>query len=83
MSQRLLVFQPAYLAGYKDLLASDRLIARRVRNAVNGLARDPEPPGSVHMGDSLFYRLHLDDYRVLYQVDDETVRVWSLGRAPG
>ncbi|MFB6726735.1 type II toxin-antitoxin system RelE/ParE family toxin [Kribbella sp. NPDC056345] len=83
MSQRNLTFQPAYLAGYKDLLATDRLMARRVRNAVNGLARDPEPPGSSHMGDSLFYRLHIDDYRVLYEVSDDTVRVWSLGRSPG
>jgi mRNA-degrading endonuclease RelE of RelBE toxin-antitoxin system len=24
----------------------------------------------------------VDDYRVLYEVDDDTVRVWSLGRAP-
>jgi mRNA interferase RelE/StbE len=30
----------------------------------------------------LFYRLQVDDYRVLYEVDDDTVRVWSLGRAP-
>jgi mRNA interferase RelE/StbE len=50
--------------------------------AVNGLARDPEPAGSVHWGDSLFYRPHVGDYRVLYEVDDDTVRVWSLGRTP-
>lgn len=82
MSERHLVFQSAYLAGYKDLLANDRLMARRVRNAVNGLARDPEPPGSIHLGDSLFSRLHIDDYRVLYEAGDDLVRVWSLGRAP-
>lgn len=82
MSDRHLVFDKAWFAGYKDLRAADRLMARRVRAAVNALVRDPEPPGSVHLGDSLFYRLHVDDYRVLYEVDDDTVRVWSLGRAP-
>lgn len=70
------------MAGYRDLFATDRPMARRVRNAVNGLLRDPEPAESTHLGDSLFYRLHLDDYRVMYEVTDEMVRVWSLGRAP-
>lgn len=49
---------------------------------MNALARDPEPATSVRWGDSLFYRLHVGQHRVLDEVDDDTVRVWSLGRVP-
>jgi hypothetical protein len=49
---------------------------------VNALARDPEPPGSVVLGGGLVRRLHLEgDFRVLYEVTDNAVRMWSLGRA--
>lgn len=80
--ERHFVFEQAYLAGLKDLIATDRVTARRVMAMVNSLARNPEPAGSVHLGDSLFYRLHVGYYRVMYEVTDDTVRVWSLGRAP-
>ncbi|TDO43253.1 mRNA interferase RelE/StbE [Kribbella sp. VKM Ac-2527] len=82
MTQRNLIYEQAYLAGFKDLIANDRVTARRLMAMVNSLARNPEPAGSVHLGDSLLYRLHLGDYRVMYDVDDDTVRVWSLGKAP-
>lgn len=82
MTERNLVYEQAYLAGFKDLIANDRGTARRLMAIVNSLARNPEPEGSVHLGDSLLYRLHLGDYRVLYDVADDTVRVWSLGKAP-
>jgi mRNA interferase RelE/StbE len=82
VTERNLVYEQAYLAGFKDLIATDRVTARRLMALVNSLARDPEPEGSVHLGGSLVYRLHLGDYRVMYEVTDDTVRVWSLGRAP-
>jgi mRNA-degrading endonuclease RelE of RelBE toxin-antitoxin system len=53
-----------------------------VMAAVNALARDPEPPDSYHWGGSSLYRLHVGDHRVLYEVTDDTLRVWSLGRTP-
>jgi mRNA-degrading endonuclease RelE of RelBE toxin-antitoxin system len=80
--ERHLLFEQAYLSGFKDLIANDRRTARRLMVMVNSLARNPEPEGSVHLDDSLVYRLHLGDYRVLYEVTDDTIRVWSLGRAP-
>ncbi|TCC33877.1 hypothetical protein E0H75_42220 [Kribbella capetownensis] len=83
MSQeRHLLFEQGYLAGFKDLIATDRIMARRVMALVNSLARDPEPEDSVHLGGSLIYRLHIEDYRVMYEVSDDTVRVWSLGKVP-
>jgi mRNA interferase RelE/StbE len=82
VTDRHLFFDSAWFDAFRELAAIDRTTARRVMVAVNALARDPEPPGSVHWGDSSFYRLHVGDYRVLYEVDDDTVRVWSLGRTP-
>ena len=82
MTDRNLVFEQAYLAGIEDLIAIDRLTARRMIALVNSLARNPEPEGSVHLGGSLVYRLHLGDYRVMYEVAEDTVRVWSLGKVP-
>jgi mRNA-degrading endonuclease RelE of RelBE toxin-antitoxin system len=82
VTPRPLRFEAAWFEGFRDLAAADRAAARRVMAAVNALARDPEPSTSVHWGDSLFHRLHVGEYRVLYEVDDDTVRVWSLGRVP-
>jgi mRNA interferase RelE/StbE len=82
VTERTLVFDTGWFTGYRDLYAADRLAAKRVRTAVNALARDPEPPGSVHLSGSTFHRLHIGDYRVLYEVTDDTVRVWSVGRVP-
>jgi mRNA interferase RelE/StbE len=76
------LFEASWFDAFRELAAVDRTTARRLMAVVNSLARDPEPSGSVHWGDSSFCRLHVGDYRVLYEVDDDTVRVWSLGRTP-
>ncbi|MFD7161687.1 type II toxin-antitoxin system RelE/ParE family toxin [Kribbella sp. NPDC059898] len=83
MTERTLIFDGGWFTGYRDVYASDRLAAKRIRAAVNALARDPEPADSVALGSGgLVRRLHVGDYRVLYEVTDDTVRVWSLGRTP-
>jgi mRNA-degrading endonuclease RelE of RelBE toxin-antitoxin system len=66
VTERNLLFDTGWFNGYRDLYANDRLAAKRVRSAVNALARDPEPPGSVHLSGSSFRRLHIGNYRVLY-----------------
>lgn len=81
MTPRHLVWEAAWFDAYRDLAREDLTTARLIRTQVNALARDPEPVNSVHWGNSPFYRLHIDDWRVLYEVDDDTIRVWSLGRA--
>jgi mRNA interferase RelE/StbE len=80
--ERHLVFEQAYLAGFKDLVTTDRVAARRLMAMVNSLARNPNPEGSVHLGGSLIYRLHVGDYRVMYEVTEDTVRIWTLGKVP-
>jgi mRNA-degrading endonuclease RelE of RelBE toxin-antitoxin system len=82
VTERNLLFDTGWFNGYRDLYANDRLAAKRVRAAVNAVPRDPEPPGIVHLSGSSFHRLHIGNYRVLYEVTDDTVRVWSLGRTP-
>ena len=83
MTERHLLFDEAWVKAFRALAGEDRIAARRVMVAVNALARDPEPADSYHWGDSSLYRLHVGDHRVLYELDDDTVRVWSLGRVPG
>jgi mRNA interferase RelE/StbE len=80
VTPRRLLFEASWFTAFRELARTDRGSARQVMAAVNALARDPEPAGSVHWGDSMFYRLHVGEYRVLYEVDGDTVRVWSLGR---
>jgi mRNA-degrading endonuclease RelE of RelBE toxin-antitoxin system len=82
VTERRLLFDTGWMNGYREMYETDRLAAKRVRAAVSALARDPEPPGSLHLSGSSFHRLHIGDYRVLYDLDDDTVRVWSLGKAP-
>ena len=83
MSQRTLIVEFGWIDGFRALAADDPVTARRLSAVVKGLAKIPEPQGSIHRGDSLIHRLHVGDYRVLYEVTDDVVRVWSLGRVPG
>lgn len=50
---------------------------RRIASRINGLAHDPRPPGIKKLrGDPAgALRLRVGDYRVLYRVEDEAVRV--------
>ncbi|WP_405064495.1 type II toxin-antitoxin system RelE/ParE family toxin [Kribbella sp. NBC_01505] len=81
MTEPPLVFELGFIEGYRAPAADDPEGARRVLAAVKGLVKDPSPAASRHWGDSLIYRLHVGDYRVMYEVDD-VVRVWSIGRLP-
>jgi mRNA interferase RelE/StbE len=81
VTDRPLVLETGFVNGYRALVAEDTMAARQVLAAVKGLVKNPTPAGSVHQGDSLIYRLHVGDYRIMYEVDD-VVRVWSLGRVP-
>jgi mRNA-degrading endonuclease RelE of RelBE toxin-antitoxin system len=82
VTEQTLIFDRGWFNGYRDLYATDRLAAKRIRAAVNALAHDPEPPRSVQLGRGLVHRLHIGDYRVMYEVTNDAVRAWSLGRTP-
>ena len=60
-----------YLAGIRDA----RLYAR-LREAIDGLAEDPHPPGSVKLqGEGELYRVRVGDYRIVYQIQDAALLV--------
>ena len=54
---------------------------RRVVTRIQGLAREPRPPGCEKLSDQERYRLRQGDYRIVYAVNDEmrTVEVVRIG----
>lgn len=53
-------------------------------DTIDKLADDPRPAGSVPYGTPDLRRLRVGDYRVLYVIDDDVIRilVTHLGRTP-
>jgi mRNA interferase RelE/StbE len=49
-----------------------------INAAVTALARDPEPSGAFIRG--AYRRLRVDDYRVLYKVEDDLITVVRVDR---
>ena len=65
----------------KQLRRLPRQVLGRVFVAVKGLADNPRPSGCKKIrGDDSAYRLHIGDYRGIYDVDDnsKTVIVWPI-----
>jgi len=56
--------------GGKD---QNRIVAR-----IKGLASDPRPPGSTKLSGEEKFRVRQGDYRILYEVSDETVIVFVV-----
>jgi mRNA interferase RelE/StbE len=67
------------MAAYRMLRIDDPEGARQILRAVTLLAEDPCPQSSTVLGSTQFRRLHLDRYRVLYEIDAGTVSVMHVG----
>ncbi len=67
-----------------NLRAADPASAKSVAAAVRGLGADPRPGKSNQLGGSRFWRLHLAQLRVLYEIDDAdgAVHIYNVGRVP-
>lgn len=54
---------------------------RRVVARIQGLTREPRPPGCERLSGQERYRVRQGDYRIVYAVDDEarTVEVVKIG----
>ncbi len=60
----------------KDL-PSDQQV--RIRRKIAALAENPYPPGSRKLkGEEIAYRIRVGDYRVVYEVFEETITVLVL-----
>ena len=55
----------------KDLRRLDATVQRRALRAIDGLAREPRPPGCRKLvGSEDAFRIRIGDYRVIYTVGD-------------
>ena len=50
---------------------TDKRLYARLREAIDGLAEDQHPPGSVKLqGEGELYRVRVGDYRIVYQIQN-------------
>lgn len=60
----------------KDLRKIPTKTADRIAGAIDKLALEPRPPGSVKLvGFDIEYRIRVGDYRVIYQIHDSVLIV--------
>lgn len=73
------------LAAAGALMADDPAGLAAVFDAVDDLSAEPRPPAAFAWGSTAFLRLRVGRYRVLYEVDEELVRIGviHLGRRGG
>ncbi|EEI17486.1 type II toxin-antitoxin system RelE family toxin [Corynebacterium lipophiloflavum] len=63
----------------KAIRKLDRSTARRLLDAIESLASDPCPPGSIQLkGGSGEFRIRVGDYRVVYDIHHEELVVLVL-----
>jgi mRNA-degrading endonuclease RelE of RelBE toxin-antitoxin system len=75
------VFRETALRNLARIRGEDKDLFVRTRRTVASLADQPYPEGAVAWGASGVYRLHADDIRVLYEIDDETATVYIINIA--
>jgi mRNA interferase RelE/StbE len=57
----------------------DAALYRRLRAAIDGLEEDARPSGCLKLaGERHLYRIRVGQYRIVYQVQDETLTVLVL-----
>ena len=64
----------------KALAKLPAMLATRIRRAIDALAYDPHPQGSIKLTASDAYRIRVGDYRIIYSVHNvelviEVVRI--------
>lgn len=79
-----IVWLPAAMSAYRRLRTVDPIGAKLVSSTVAALATDQYPRDSHRLGGAGMVRLFIGDYRVLYEVDGETVTVYviNVGSVP-
>ena len=63
----------------KTIRRLDKSTARRLLEAIDGLAIDPRPPGCIQLkGDRGEFHIRVGDYRVVYDVQNDELVVLVL-----
>ncbi|MFD0058368.1 MULTISPECIES: type II toxin-antitoxin system RelE family toxin [Streptomyces] len=77
-----ITFEPQALNSAARFLSDDPSGLALVLDTIDKLAEDPRPTGSVPYGSADLRRLRIGEYRVLYAIDDDVIRilVTHLGR---
>jgi mRNA interferase RelE/StbE len=77
-----IVFEPRALNSATRFLKEDPSGLALLLDTIDKLAHDPRPAGSIPYGSPDHRRLHINDYRVLYVIEDDVIRilVTHLGR---
>jgi mRNA interferase RelE/StbE len=78
-----IIWEPRATSAAVRFLKDDPAGLSAVYEAVDTLADQPRPPGSIPYGSPDLRRLHIGDYRVLYVIDEDVIHilVTHLGRA--
>ncbi|MFF6993569.1 type II toxin-antitoxin system RelE/ParE family toxin [Streptomyces sp. NPDC008313] len=79
-----IVFEPHALNSAARFLEEDPGGLALVLDTIDKLADDPRPAGSLAYGSPDLRRLRIGDYRVLYIIEAEVIRIviTHLGRTP-
>ncbi|MFE0672942.1 type II toxin-antitoxin system RelE/ParE family toxin [Streptomyces sp. NPDC058867] len=79
-----IIWEPRATNAAVRFLKDDPAGLAAVYQAVDGLAVQPRPADSAPYGSPDLRRLHIGDYRVLYVIEDDVVRIMvtHLGRTP-
>ena len=72
------VFRETALRNLARIRREEKDLFTRTRQVVASLADQPYPEDAVAWGATGVYRLHADDIRILYEVDDETATVYII-----
>ncbi|MFI2430563.1 type II toxin-antitoxin system RelE/ParE family toxin [Streptomyces sp. NPDC018693] len=77
-----IIWEPRATNAAVRFLKDDPAGLAAVYEAVDALATQPRPHGSIPYGSQDIRRLHVGAYRVLYIIDDDVIRilVTHLGR---
>jgi mRNA interferase RelE/StbE len=77
-----IIWEPRATNAAAHYLKDDPVGLSAVYEAVDALATNPRPIGSITYGSTDVRRLHIGDYRVFYVIDEGIIRilVTHLGR---
>ncbi|MFJ8020932.1 type II toxin-antitoxin system RelE/ParE family toxin [Streptomyces sp. NPDC096311] len=73
-----IIWERAASEGLKRLRARDGDAVKSLVNAINALARNPEPAAGSKLGSTNLRRLRVGIYRVTYEIDGDTVAIKIL-----
>ena len=72
------VFRETALRTLARIRREDRYFFARTRRAIAALPADPRPDGAVPWGTTGIYRLHADNVRILYEIDEDTATIYII-----